>query len=111
MKDIIIKYKDKLLKALVDDEDFSKVSKYKWTFTFNKKDNYGYARASYYEDSQRKYLRMHRFILDAKPGDSVDHINNNGLDNRRCNIKICTHKENARAKNGRKPNIAKYWLQ
>lgn len=37
---------------------------------------------------------VHRFILKAKKNESVDHINGNKLDNRRENLRICTHQQN-----------------
>lgn len=37
---------------------------------------------------------VHRFILKAKKGESVDHINGNKLDNRKENLRICTHQQN-----------------
>lgn len=43
-----------------------------------------------------KVQRVHRFIIGAKAGEVVDHINGNTLDNRRANLRICTAKENAR---------------
>lgn len=41
-------------------------------------------------------LRMHRVLLDAPDGMLVDHVNGNGLDNRRSNLRLCTQQENQR---------------
>jgi len=38
---------------------------------------------------------MHREILPIISGQVIDHINGDGLDNRRKNLKICTVRENA----------------
>lgn len=37
---------------------------------------------------------LHRYILKAKKGQSIDHINGNKLDNRKENLRICTHQQN-----------------
>jgi hypothetical protein len=37
---------------------------------------------------------LHRHLLGAKKGEVVDHINGDGFDNRRENLRICTHAEN-----------------
>lgn len=37
---------------------------------------------------------MHRFILDPPNGQQVDHVNGNRLDNRRENIRLCSHSQN-----------------
>ena len=39
---------------------------------------------------------FHRIVLDPKPDEVTDHINGNGLDNRRCNLRKCTHAQNMR---------------
>ena len=69
--------------ALVDDKDFSRISKHTWHYT-----SHGYA----YKDD----VSMHRFILNAPKGKQVDHKNMNGLDNQRKNLRICTNLENMR---------------
>jgi hypothetical protein len=44
-----------------------------------------------------KYIQFHRYILGLDKSDKrmVDHINKDPLDNRRCNLRICTNQENA----------------
>jgi len=41
-----------------------------------------------------RYIRMHRLIMDARRGQTIDHVNRNGLDNRRENLRFCTQAEN-----------------
>ena len=41
-------------------------------------------------------IRMHRLILNADNEQVVDHINHHKEDNRKCNIRLCTTKENNR---------------
>ncbi len=47
--------------------------------------------------SGRKQVYMHRVIMGNPPGKEIDHINHNGLDNRKRNLRICQHRENLRA--------------
>jgi hypothetical protein len=72
--------------ALVDDEDFEAVSAVKW-----------YAQQSrvwYAAHKRDRLVYMHRMILTAPPGMQVDHINGNGLDNRRSNLRLCSNSQN-----------------
>ena len=43
-----------------------------------------------------KYSRLHRLLLAAPKGTLVDHINGDGRDNRRINLRLCSPAENAR---------------
>lgn len=45
-------------------------------------------------------MRLHRIVMDAPPDMVVDHINHDCLDNRKCNLRICTRKENMRNRRG-----------
>lgn len=73
--------------TLIDDEDIVKIKDYKWF----RNDN-GYARG--YKHWKEKYVYLHRIILDAAPGEQVDHINGNRLDNRRENLRITSQQQN-----------------
>jgi len=39
-------------------------------------------------------VTMHRLILRATPGQAVDHIDGNSLDNRKCNLRFATNSQN-----------------
>jgi hypothetical protein len=82
------------LVALVDDEDYERVMQYKWCVDRGRKTFYAKAWV------KGKVTRMHRFILNAKPKEEVDHIDHYGLNNLRNNIRITTHSQNMM--NGRK---------
>jgi hypothetical protein len=76
--------------ALVNDEDFELVSQYNWHIARNR---YAVTKTSR-KNAPRKDILMHRLIMRAEKGQQVDHINGNGLDNRRENLRFCTHAEN-----------------
>jgi hypothetical protein len=58
-------------------------------------------------ESRRKFI-MGRVLLGAKPGQMVDHINHNPLDNRRCNIRLCTPSQNAQNTSCTKAGVSGY---
>lgn len=89
--------------ALVDDDIFPKLNKFKWHFTN------GYATTDRYLGKIKgKYksaiIKMHRLVLNAPFDLLVDHINGNKLDNRRENIRVCTKAQNEVNKPKRKGN-------
>lgn len=75
--------------ALVEDEDFERFNQFKWYFGLN------YAvRNSSLKNGKRKKIFMHREILGEPSGLEVDHINGDRLDNRRGNLRACSHAQN-----------------
>lgn len=74
--------------ALVDDEDYEKVSQLSWKYTG------GYAAHNYTVKGKQGCIYMHRLIMNAKKGEFVDHVNHDPLDNRRTNLRLCTHSQN-----------------
>ena len=76
--------------TLIYDKDFEIVSKFKRHCVKGLRTFYAFSR-----DENRKSISMHRFLLKASKGQIVDHINRNGLDNRRSNLRFCDKKENA----------------
>ena len=79
------------LVAIVDDEDYERVSKFKWMAH-----KLGYAFK--HKSPKCQYQYMHRLILNAPKGALVDHKNEDKLDNRRSNIRLCTKAENMQNK-------------
>jgi hypothetical protein len=76
--------------AIVDDEDYERLSSFKWFFMGNK---YA-ARNIRCDNGKQRPLWMHREIINASEGMQVDHINGNKLDNRRENLRLCTQSQN-----------------
>ena len=85
--------------AIVDDEDYSSLNKRKWFVNSHK------GRTIYVVTWDRittpcKLLRMHRILLGLiDPKIYGEHKNGNGLDNRRCNLRIATNSQNQANRN------------
>ncbi len=83
--------------ALVDDEDFEELSRFKWFAQWDRESRTYYARRQVrHEDGRQRAISMHRAVTGADPHQKVDHINHNGLDNRRGNLRTCTSSQNLR---------------
>lgn len=71
-----------------DKEDFDKIKNYTW-----RENSCGYIVTSDFSDS----IYMHRFIMQDREmidNKEIDHINLNKNDNRKINLRTCTHQQN-----------------
>lgn len=80
--------------ALVDDADYEWLSKWKWCACKNRKTFYA-ARRVLKEDRMPTTIYMHQVIM-GKPtnGLFIDHIDGNGANNQRSNLRLVTHRQN-----------------
>ena len=91
--------------ALVDNEDYQRVSQFKW-YADIKRTRLGTVRTVYASHKTNGVmLRMHNLILDMA---RVDHKDSNGLDNRRKNLRKATQTQNTRNQRIRIDNTSGY---
>lgn len=91
---MIIKIAD--YEVLIDDEDAVEVLKHKWYVASKHKDHDVYFNTSYKERGYSRTIELQRFIMHCSCGDGkiIDHISGDTLDNRKCNLRVCSHMEN-----------------
>jgi hypothetical protein len=84
--------------AQVDDEDFERISRYKW---YASKQYECYYALRYSGDYRKRQTQsMHRDILQTEDSHIiVDHKDGNSLNNQKSNLRICSHAENIRNRN------------
>ena len=97
---------------LIDYDDLDIVYSHGWNIdkiAANKKKLF-YFTAERVINGQRTKIRLHREIMkcERKDGKYIDHINGNTLDNRKCNLRICSNAENARSRKVRKDSSSGY---
>jgi len=81
--------------AIVDPDDYWRLSKHKWYAA--KMNGCFYAvRGIVTKDGKRRHLPIHRCIIKVPDNMFVDHINHNGLDNRKANLRPATRAQNGR---------------
>jgi hypothetical protein len=89
-----VKYNNEYIKAVIDTEDFIKIKDYNWHYTAN-----SYISHTIRVDGKQKALYLHNIVMNQleHPGkgsrQSIDHINRNGLDNRKENLRLITQSE------------------
>lgn len=93
MKQVPLTNSDKV--AIVDDADFEMISQKKWFLT-----TWGYASSTTAKPFQGY---MHQFVLGRT---KIDHRNGDKLDNRRENLRLCTHQQNNQNKGPQRNNTS-----
>jgi len=117
--------------VLVDEEDWDKIKNHTWRLHYDTtRDRLSSVRTSVVREPRERRnpsfttrrgwekkgfkereVRIHNLILDHVTRESklvVDHINGNVLDNRKCNLRVCTPAENARNITKRRKNTSGY---
>lgn len=80
--------------ALVDDEDYGSLIKYRWFFHKDRRAKYAFRNARDKDTGKRVRILMHRQIMGMPQGTDTDHRNHNGIDNQRRNLRECTKAQN-----------------
>lgn len=94
--------------ALVNSEDFEELSKHKWYAHISRNKYYACRQASRKNNNgKRVTIWMHCCVLSSPIGYETDHHSGDTLDNRRDNLRVCTHAENCRNQQNR-PCSSKY---
>jgi hypothetical protein len=76
-------------KCRVDAEDYAYLSHWKWNWA-------GYGKHQRYvvrNDDRQGKVAMHRLLMKAKPGQIVDHIDGDTLDNRKSNLRFVSYRQ------------------
>lgn len=82
--------------ALVDDEDYERVSQYKWCAYKPKGSKTYYACRGVLRSGVQTTEQMHRFILKLSRKSKTDHRDGDGLNNQKFNLRRATNAQNGR---------------
>ena len=94
--------------AVIDDEDYIKVNKYKWRYQPTSSKGKGYAARESWdrETKKRKTQYMHHFIFGQIT--ELDHMDGDGLNNQKNNLRVASHSENLINRGAQKNNKSGY---
>ena len=90
-----LRYNGDDIQFVIDKDDYILMKDRPWHLASGK-----YISSGIIHDNKKKELYLHKLIMKRleHPGkgatETVDHINRNGLDNRKENLRICTHHQN-----------------
>ena len=110
IKEIVVKsHVHGIKNILVDEEDYDKISSYKWWIKGDGKRFYAVTTVHISGTKKSKKLRMHRLLFDLPDSSiKIDHINGNGLDNRRSNLRMCSNQQNISNSRNTRGGVSKY---
>jgi len=97
--------------VLVDDQDYECLNQWKWCARQGRHTFYARRNIRVTKGKQKQTpLYMHRVILGLQPDDKrqCDHIDGNGLNNQRTNLRICTHIQNLQSQRSWKIGTSRY---
>ncbi len=80
--------------VLVSDKDYDWLNTVKWYAAWCSVRHGFYAKRNGYINSKRRSILMHRLIMNAQPGQQIDHIDHNLLNDQRENLRFCTSSQN-----------------
>lgn len=75
--------------SLVDDEDFEFLNKIKWNAVWNGKKWY-----AQFHPKNGVVLWLHRYVLNYTGPLQVDHVDGNGINNQKENLRLATNSQN-----------------
>jgi hypothetical protein len=79
--------------AMIDDEDYEMLNKHKWCVNVNRNAIYA-RRGSPRCKGKQDEIKMHSVIMKAPKGVQCDHIDGNGLNNQKYNLRLVTNRQN-----------------
>ena len=93
--------------TLVDDDDFEILNLFKWRLVVPRK-CCPRVMTEININAFTKGILMHRLIMKDPLNKQIDHINHDGLDNRKCNLRICNSSQNNSNRRPSKKGTSKY---
>lgn len=88
--------------AIIDEQDFDRINQYKWHSVDVDGSGRIYAACSI----KGKTTYMHRMVMGAQAGEEIDHIDRNGLNNSRQNLRFVTSSQNKLNQSKRSDNTS-----
>lgn len=77
-------------RTVIDDEDYEYLNQFKWHFS----SRYAMRKIWLKDEKRYKSIPMHRLILNNPKNLDIDHIDGDGLNNQKSNLRACTHAQN-----------------